>query len=338
MMAPERGDGSARLLAIATVVLVLAAARAARPVLVPLVFALFFTALLWPLQRRLQRRLPRGLSAVITTLVFLGFAAALGGAAVAAVDTFAERGAPHVARMERIARDALAWLAGRGLHLDDAGFGGLHARTVDLARGAVEVFTGTVLVVAFLLLCLLEVTSFREKLRRIKGERGEGWFGAIDRLAADLRRYAVVRTLVGLISGAGTALVCVLVGVDFAAIWGVLAFLLNYVPTVGSIVAVAPPLLLAAAQFDDPIRVVLTLAGLAGMQLLTGNTIDPLVQGRYLRLSPLVVLLSVVFWGWFWGLPGAFLSVPITVAVAVATRRDERTRWIATLLAGSHNG
>jgi hypothetical protein len=105
-------------------------------------------------------------------------------------------------------------------------------------------------------------------------------------------------------------------------------------PTIGSILGVLPPALYALAQSDGGMGLaLLSLGVIGGIQLIMGNYIDPLVQGRVLSLSPLIVLFSVAFWGWMWGVAGAFIGVPITIATVLICRRFESTRWIATLLA-----
>ena len=103
--------------------------------------------------------------------------------------------------------------------------------------------------------------------------------------------------------------------------------------TLGSLVAIFPPVLFAFIQFDGFTMPLLVLAGVGGIQLVMGQFVDPRLEGKYLELSPLVVLFSVAFWGWMWGIAGAFIGVPITVALVIACNQFERTRWIAALLA-----
>jgi predicted PurR-regulated permease PerM len=119
-------------------------------------------------------------------------------------------------------------------------------------------------------------------------------------------------------------------GVDFALVWGLVAFVLNYVPTLGSIVAVIPPTLLVLI-FQGIGRGVATLVGLAVIQVILGNFVDPRLQGRTLKLSPFVALLSIVFWGWVWGIPGAVLGIPMTISLIVFSQEFKSTRAIALL-------
>jgi predicted PurR-regulated permease PerM len=113
-------------------------------------------------------------------------------------------------------------------------------------------------------------------------------------------------------------------------VWGLVAFVLNYIPTLGSIVAVIPPTLLALI-FQGIGRGVATLVGLAVIQVILGNFVDPRLQGHTLKLSPFVALLSIVFWGWVWGIPGALLGIPMTMSLVVFSQEFKSTRAIALL-------
>ncbi len=125
-------------------------------------------------------------------------------------------------------------------------------------------------------------------------------------------------------------------GVDFAPFWGVLFFLLNYLPNIGSIIAGIPPTLLAFVQFG-PGKALLVAGGLLAMEQVTGNFLDPRLQGRTLNVSSLVVLLSVILWGWIWGVPGALIAVPLTVTIILACSKVAMLRPIAVLLSGGED-
>jgi predicted PurR-regulated permease PerM len=129
-----------------------------------------------------------------------------------------------------------------------------------------------------------------------------------------------------------TLLLTLAFGLDLWMLWGLLAFLLEFVPTIGSVLAVIPPALYAAVQFDGLARPLgLTLA-LTVMQLFLGNYVDPKIEGRMLSLSPFVVLASIVLWAWVWGAAGALLGVPLTIAVTTIARHFDGTRWLWALL------
>lgn len=336
---PLRGQTiTRRLLAIVATLLGLGALMVAEPVLLPLTFAVFLVALFWPLQRRLEGRLPRAAALGVTLLTFVVVLALFAGALWWSGEIVARQAATYEQEFQALAETWRQRAQAVGIDLpggtDTGATGSASGRLFDLA-GRVATFGGmTVLVAAFFVLGLLEVRSFRMKLdRALSHEAGPRWIDPAHRIARDFQRYIVVRTAVGLITGTAVGLFCWAFGLDFAFVWGMINFLLNYIPTLGSLAAIVPPTLFALVQYDGLLNPALVLLGVGGLQLLMGNYIDPLLQGRYLHLSPLVVLLSVTFWGWLWGIAGAFISVPITVAVVITCDQFQRTRWIAVLLA-----
>jgi predicted PurR-regulated permease PerM len=123
-------------------------------------------------------------------------------------------------------------------------------------------------------------------------------------------------------------------GVDFALLWGVAAFLLNYIPNIGSLIAAIPPILLALVQFGVG-KTLIVAAGYLVVNIVVGSIIEPRVMGRGLGLSTLIVFISLVFWGWVFGPVGMFLSVPLTMVVKIALDSQEETRWIAVMLSNA---
>jgi predicted PurR-regulated permease PerM len=146
-----------------------------------------------------------------------------------------------------------------------------------------------------------------------------------------VQRYLAVKTTVSLVTGAAIAIWTGLVGLDFALVWGLLAFLLNYIPTIGSIIAAAPAVLLATVQLGlGP--ALLVGVGFLVVNTVLGNIVEPALMGRAVGLSTLVVFTSLVFWGWVWGPVGMLLSVPLTMIVKIFLENSDELRWIAVLL------
>jgi len=318
------------LVAILVAIAVVHLLRAADAVFLPLAFAVFLIGLFWPLQRALQARLPGAAAVLITLAAFLATTGLFGWALYESAEEVAERAPSYSQAARALVGDLRAWT---GLPLDgDA----LQRRAQDFAlaqSGAVaSLIGGVILVIGYFLLGLLEVLDFRVKLDQVTRDRQRrDWREPVRRIARDFQSYMVVRTAVGLITGIGTGLAAWAIGLEFPLLWGVLNFLLNYIPTLGSILGVFPPVLFALVQGGWQLAL-LALLGVGGVQIVMGIFVDPRMQGRYLRLSPLVVLLSVVFWEWVWGIPGAFIGVPLTVGLVIACARFDGTRWIALLL------
>jgi AI-2 transport protein TqsA len=177
---------------------------------------------------------------------------------------------------------------------------------------------------------LLEAAGFPAKLRSAL-DNAEAVFPQYSRFVNDIKRYMVIKTLVNLIAGTLTTLWLVILGVDYPVLWGFLAFLLHFVPSVGSVVAALPAVLLALLQLGAG-SAVLTAGGYLLIGLVLGNVIEPKVMGRRLGLSTLVVFVSLVVWGSLLGVVGALLCVPLTMTLKLACEENEETHWIAVLL------
>ena len=193
------------------------------------------------------------------------------------------------------------------------------------------------IIVVYLLFLLVEQRTFSSKIRGLVSdpERLEDVFRLIERIRSDIRTYIGIKVL----TSAGTALLSYLVlrfvGVDFASFWAVLIFLLNFIPTIGSIIATAFPSILTLVQFDTLGPFIITASILTTIQFCIGSLLEPRLMGSRLNLSTIVILLSLGLWGSIWGIPGMFLCVPITVIIVIICSYFPTTRPVAVLLSGN---
>jgi AI-2 transport protein TqsA len=191
----------------------------------------------------------------------------------------------------------------------------------------------TLVTLVFAGLGLLEVRPMRDRLARLgRPELGRLLLEGSAALAAKLQRYMAVRTLVSALTGIAVAAVAALIGLELAAVWGIMAFALNYLPFVGPLVATVLATLLAVVQLQDLALALVVLAGLNLVQILLGSGLEPRPTGARLGLSPFLVLLAVFTGALLWGVPGAFLGVPVLIAVATFAAAHPEGRWIARLL------
>lgn len=202
--------------------------------------------------------------------------------------------------------------------------------TADLLTGLSSVLSDLVLILLTVTFILLEVSSFPLKLRAVLGDPKQK-FPQFTHFANDMKRYMVIKTLISLATGILVAFWLFILGVDYPILWGFLAFLLNYIPNIGSVVAAIPAVVLAVIQLGFG-SAVLVAAGYILVNFVIGNVIEPRLMGRKLRLSTLVVFLSLIFWGGLLGLVGAILAIPLTMTMKFAFENSESTRWIAVLL------
>ena len=207
-----------------------------------------------------------------------------------------------------------------------------------VATGLGALLANITLVFLYTLFLLLETRYLSTKLEALFPDAGRRHMviDIIDRIDKDIQTYLGVKTLVSLITGLLSYLIMRIVGLDFAEFWALLIFVLNYIPTIGSIFSTLFPTILAVVQFESIGPILLVGVGIICIQQLMGSILEPNIMGESLNLSPLVVVVSLILWGNLWGIVGMFLCVPITVILVIILSNFERTRWVAVML--SKNG
>jgi predicted PurR-regulated permease PerM len=199
-----------------------------------------------------------------------------------------------------------------------------------ILNGLKDVLTNVFLIFFTMIFILLEASTAETKVLAAFG-RSTDSLRRPRAFLADLGRYLGIKTVVSLATGMLAGLLTWSIGVDFPLLWAMLAFLLNYVPTIGSIIAAVPAVLLALVQLG-PSEASATALGFAGINVVFGNFLEPRLMGYGVGISPLVVFVGLVFWGFIFGPVGMLLSVPLTMTLKMGLESDERTRWIAILL------
>lgn len=355
MLSPQRAgkpgpmngtqQGLRPLVTLIVFLLVIWMLRAAVSVLMPLTVSCLIVMLIWPLETWLERRFPRSLSVIVSVLALTLAVCLFGlmfwfcGNAVAAKEPeYQQRFNAFVVRTDAILSHHRLLAEFRNWNPN---------RFIVQVMGLVESFAvatsqviGVIaLIVVFVVLLLIEVEPFSTRLQaRFPGPRAGQVIGAGRDTAARIRRFTLMRTLTCATAGLLTGLFTWAIGLDLALVWAVIAFVLNYVPVFGSIIAVVPPTLVALIEPGRPWLVFATLGGLSVIHFGVGNYLDPFLQGRYLSLPPFVVFYSLVFWFWVWGVPGALLGVPLTMGILVTCQHFDSTRWVARLLLTTQEG
>ncbi|SED89604.1 Predicted PurR-regulated permease PerM [Rhizobiales bacterium GAS188] len=332
--------GLLALVGVCTVILVAAALYLARSVFAPLAFALFIIAIVWPLQRVLQARMPKLLAlavSILATIVIVTTAASMIVWGFGRVGRFIANDAP---RFQLLYDQSTSWLEGHGIVV--AGLWAEHFNMGWLIRLLQQVtarinstLSFSFIVLIYVLLGLLEVDTVALKLREMKNRAaGKVLLAGSAETAAKLQKYMLVRTLMSLMTGILVWGFASLAGLQLAAEWGVIAFVLNYIPFIGPLVATVFPTLFAIAQFQSWQMAVIVFSGLNLIQFLVGSYLEPRISGRVLSISPFMVLFAVLFFSFLWGIAGAFIGVPIVIAMLTMCRQHESSRWLADLLGG----
>lgn len=325
------------LITAAAIVILIAGMREAQELLVPFLLAIFIAIIVMPAVQFLQaHRIPTSAAVFLVTLMILGAGMLLGGLVGRSADDFAAQLPVYQQKFAHMTNGLELWLNDHGLALTDQAMTRLLNPNKAMAMAAQGISSlGGLLTNAFLILLtvlfiLFEAAGFPAKMRLILPDP-QNDLRQIERMLADVKRYMAIKTLTSLLTGFLIYLLLWILGVDFPLLWAMIAFFLNYVPNIGSLIAAIAPILLALVQLGTG-SALWTLGGYLLVNNLVGNVIEPRFMGRGLGLSTLVVFVSLVFWGWVLGLIGMFLSVPLTMTLKIALDSREDTRWIAVLL------
>lgn len=319
---------------------VLAALYAARTILAPVMFALFTIAVVWPLQRVLMKRLPNLLATAITVIVTIVAIVGLLSLMIWGFGRAAQWLFENAARFQAFYTTLTVWLESHDLYV--ASLFTEYFNIVWLVR-LVQQITGrfhgmltfTLVTLIFVLLGLLEVNVVRRKLQGMKGSpTARVCLEACGDIAEKFQHYLLIRTAMSVATGTGVWALTSLFGIDLALEWGVIAFVLNYIPFLGPLVATLFPTVFTAAQFESWQMPLMMFVGLNLIQFIIGSCIEPRFAGARLAVSPFLVLLAVFFWAFLWGIPGAFIGVPILIAGVTFLQHSQSTRPMAVLLGG----
>jgi predicted PurR-regulated permease PerM len=329
---PARG-----LLVAGALALVLMVAKTAAPILTPLLLATFIAIIATPaLQWMRAKGVPKWGALAVITVALLDIGSLLALLTTGALEGFRESLPSYQERFVLLSDQLGGWLEGLGV-------GGSRDAIPDLLdptklavgvrlvlSNASGIFATGLLVLLAAIFILIEVSTIPAKLRVAFG-MGEAGAARLVRLLGAIRRYMLIKTLTSLATAVCIWLWLWLLGIDFAVLWAVMAFFLNFIPVVGNIVMMIPPTLLALVQADLA-TTWLVAGGYLVINTVIGNVIEPRIMGKGLGMSALAVFIGLLFWGWMFGTVGMFLAVPLTVALIIALDASPQTRPLAILL------
>ena len=324
------------LLITAAFVVVVAGMKAAEAIMVPFLLAVFIaTTAATPVFWLHRRGVPFGLAIAAVALALIVALVGVGALVADSARAFLTQMPFYQERLLDLAGGTMEML--RSLGVDLSGTPVLEAfdpAAVFALAGNTLLGFGSVLSNGFLILLavifmLAEASSFPRKLRDVLANPDD--LPYFERVAENINRYFAIKTTISVGTGVVVWVFLSIIGVDFAVLWGLLAFMLNYVPTIGSFIAALPPVLLALVQLG-PAHAAVAAIGYVVVNILLGSVVEPRFMGRGLGLSTLVVFLSLVFWGWVLGPVGMLLSVPLTMTVKIALEANPGTQWAAHLL------
>ena len=336
--AASTGERSA-LIDCAALVIVLAGLTLASQIVVPFLMAAFLGILASPLVSFFEsKRVPRVIATLGIVLALLGLLTIVSLIVTSSVNTLTSSLPEYRALISERLWDTQLWLEGHGIqaNVEDVfafiDFGAIFNVTSGLLSGVAGLASNVVLILIVTTFMLIEGASLHEKFenlleRRIRSLPND----PLEQATNQVQRYLVVKSGTSLVTGVLAGILCWSVDLDLALFWGFTAFLFNYIPTIGSIIAALPPIILSFVLLGTGPSLGI-FAGYLTLNMVIGNVIEPRLMGRTLGLSPTVILLSMVFWGWLLGPVGALLSAPLTMIVKIVCEHVDEWKWAAHLL------
>lgn len=330
-------SGTRFLFIAAALVVVIAGINLAQSIVVLFLVSAFLALLgSQPVLWLKEKRIPSGIAVLIVMAGMIIILLLIGSQIGSSVSSFSNELPLLQSRIREQVLQLIVFLKSKDIVVEEKFFleyinpEAIMKLTAGLLSGLSSVLSDFILILLTVAFILLEVSSFPIKLRAVLGDPKQV-FPQFTKFASDLKRYMVIKTVIGLATGVLIGLWLFILGVDYPILWGFLAFLLNYIPNIGSIIAAVPTSILAIIQLGIG-SAVMVVTGYVVVNFIIGNIIEPRLMGSRLGLSTLVVFLSLIFWGNLLGLIGAILCIPLTIAMKFAFESNEKTRWIALLL------
>lgn len=327
------------LIDCAALVVVLAGLTFASQIVVPFLMAAFLGILASPLVSFFEsKRVPRVIATLGIVSALLGLLTLVSLIVTTSLNTLTKSLPAYRALVMGRIWEAQVWLSGHGvkINVEDVlafiDFGALFNVTSGLLSGVAGLASNVVLILIVTTFMLIEGASLHEKFENLLERRMRTLPNdPLEQATGQVQRYLVVKSGTSLVTGFLAGILCWSVGLDLALFWGFLAFMFNYIPTIGSIIAALPPILLSFVLLGTGPSVGIFM-GYLTLNMVIGNVIEPRLMGRTLGLSPTVILLSMVFWGWLLGPIGALLSAPLTMIVKIVCEHVDEWKWAAHLL------
>ncbi|MES9812427.1 MAG: AI-2E family transporter [Candidatus Thiodiazotropha sp.] len=325
------------LLSMAAFVVVVAGMKAADTLLIPFLLSLFIAVISAPPLFYLKGKgVPGGLAMILVVGMIIVTGVLMAWLVGGSLDDFTNNLPKYQESLKLQSTNFVTWLSTLGVELNvqtiTTYFNPAKAMAMagKLMGGLGNVLTQAFLILITVIFMLLEANAFQAKLKN-HAESPERSLARVEAITSSIKQYMVIKTSTSMLTGILIGFWLWILGIDYPVLWGVLAFLFNYVPNIGSIIAAVPAVLLALIQFG-PQASLWTAVGYLVVNSLVGNVIEPRFMGKGLGLSPLIVFIYLVFWGWILGPVGMFLSVPLTMTMKIVLDSNHDTRGLAAML------
>ncbi|VAX02191.1 Uncharacterized UPF0118 membrane protein [hydrothermal vent metagenome] len=330
-------SGTRFLLVSAAFVIVIAGIKTASAIIIPVLLSGFIAVISAPAFFWLNsKRIPTIFSLFIVMAVVILIALLLASLVGSSINDFSQSMPLYQSRIDAIFQGGFKWLTNVGIDLSGVAVTEYFDPAIAMKYVAKilsefgNVLTNGFLILLAVIFILLESSSFNSKIKTAFGDQANTQFH-VDKFLESLKKYMAIKAAVSLLTGVIIAIFLWLLGVKYPLLWGLLAFLFNFIPNLGSILAAIPAVLMALIQLGSGAAISVAVVYVV-VNIVVGNVIEPKFMGRGVGLSTLVVFLSLVFWGWILGPVGMLLSVPLTMTLKIALESNNESKWIAILL------
>lgn len=325
------------LINLAAFIVLVAGIMAAKSILIPFLLASFLAIICAPPLYWLRKKnIPSILSILLLVLIIILVETVVATLITSSAVEFSRAMPLYQERIHTMIKTVILWLDTHGIEvtekivMDQFDPGKLMRLAGNMLNNLFGMLTNTFMIILTFVFILLEASGFGAKLKAVAGTP-DASMEKYSLIIQGVNRYLALKTTTSLATAVLVTLGLQSIGIDFALMWGVFAFFFNFVPTIGSIIAAVPPVLLALVQLG-PGAATMTAGLYLAINIGIGNILEPRIMGSGVGLSPLVIFISMTFWGWVLGPVGMLLSVPLTMTVKIAMGYNEKTRHIALLL------
>ncbi|VAW53333.1 Uncharacterized UPF0118 membrane protein [hydrothermal vent metagenome] len=334
-------SASRALIVSAAVIIVIAGLKQSAPLIVPFLLSVFIAVISFPLMCKLQLvGIPKGLSLFIVILIVFSIGVGVTLLVGSSITDFSRMLPVYQEKISVQWIQVLQWLSNYGIPVGETlksviNPGAAMSLVSSILKGFGNVLADSFLIILTVIFILIEAAGLTQKFLSlnkdpvIDGGDDVQVFSQV--FVEKVRNYMSMKTIISMITGLVIGIALWVIGVDYPVLWGVLAFMLNFVPNIGSIIAAVPAVMLTIVQLG--ISQALLVAGVyVVVNIIVGSVIEPKYMGKGLGLSTLVVFVSLVFWGWVLGPVGMLLSVPLTITLKLALDSKPETLWLGHLL------
>jgi predicted PurR-regulated permease PerM len=332
----KKKDISYYFIVMASIIIVLSGIKSASEIIVPFLLSLFLAIILLPSYNFFNKK---GLPNIISLLLVIGtfvlvllLVAKLIGTSItdfnANIDSYSEKLTEYYVYIVNITSKVGIELSVNELSTI-INSKEMMSFATKIMHNMGSMFTNSFVVLLTIIFMLLESSHFKAKIELI-GEKNE-MISHLDKITSQIKEYMFLKTLISFLTGVTVWISLSIVGTDYAFLWAVVAFLFNFIPNIGSLIAAVPAVLLTLVQFGVIDAIIVSTIYIF-INIIIGSIIEPKIMGKGLGISTLVVFLSLIFWGWLLGIVGMLLSIPLTIMLKIILDNNHNTRWISILL------